>query len=122
MKIIPSRIHTYIGLVVGLALIAAPWLFGFSDESEPKWTAIVVGAFLLLNELVTTSPSSPIKVIPMRVHIAIEVVTGIALAASPWLLGFADLDANAWAPHLVVGILVVGYALVTDPTDERRNR
>lgn len=121
MKIIPSRIHTYIGLVVGVALIVAPWLFGFSDESAPTWTAIVIGVFLLVNELMTTSPSSPIKVIPMRVHIPIEIVTGIILAASPWLFGFADLDENAWVPHLIVGILVAGYALITDPTDSTRS-
>jgi hypothetical protein len=117
MKIIPSKIHTYIGLVVGVVLIAAPWIFGFDDESTPKWTAVVIGLFLLVNELVTTSPSSPVKVVPMKAHIAIEVVTGIVLAVSPWLFGFADLDSKAWVPHLVVGILVVGYALITDPRD-----
>lgn len=117
MKIIPSRIHTYIGLVVGVVLIAAPWVFGFDDESAPTWTAVVIGVFLLVNELTTTSPSSPLKIIPMRAHIGIEVVTGLVLAASPWIFGFDDLDEQAWVPHLVVGILVAGYALITDPTD-----
>jgi hypothetical protein len=122
MKIIPSRIHTYIGLVIGAVLIAAPWIFGFDDESAPTWTAIIVGAFLLVNELMTKSPSSPVKLIPMKAHIAIEIVTGIVLAASPWLFDFADLEDKAWIPHVVVGVLVAAYALLTDPTDTDRDR
>lgn len=122
MNIIPSRIHTYIGLVVGIVLIAAPWLFGFSDESRPTWTAVIIGAFLLVNELVTTSPSSPVHLVPMRAHIGIEVVTGLVLAASPWIFQFDDLDTKDWVPHVVVGILVIVYALITDPSDERRDR
>lgn len=118
MHVIPSRIHTYIGLVVGVALVAAPWLLGFSDESTPTWTAVVFGVFLLANELTTTSPSSPAKIVPMRVHIIIEITTGLVLAISPWAFGFADLNADAWVPHLVVGILVAGYAFLTDPSDD----
>ncbi|MFD1861096.1 hypothetical protein EHW97_13985 [Aeromicrobium camelliae] len=118
MHVIPSRIHTYIGLVVGVVLVAAPWIFGFSDASAPTWTAVVIGLFLLANELTTTSPSSPAKVVPMRIHIIIEITTGFVLAISPWAFGFADLDANAWVPHLVVGILVAGYAFLTDPSDD----
>jgi hypothetical protein len=120
MKVISSRTHTYIGLVVGVLLIVAPWIFGFGDEGAPKWVAIAVGAFIIVNELITTSPASPMKVVPMRTHLALDVVTGLFLAASPWLFQFADLDANAWVPHLVVGILIIGYALMTDPADAKQ--
>jgi hypothetical protein len=102
-----------------VVLIVAPWLLGFGDEPTPMRVAIIVGAFILVNELITTSPASPMKLVPMRAHIVIDVLTGIVLALSPSLFGFADLEPNAWAPHLVVGILVAGYAVMTDPTDRR---
>lgn len=120
MKLISSKVHTYIGLLVGVALVVAPWLFAFDDVEASKWSAIGVGLFILLNEPMTTSPASPLKLVPMRVHLAVDVVTGIFLAATPWLFGFADEDLNVWLPHVVVGVLVAGYALVTDPRDAVR--
>jgi len=118
MKFINSRVHTIIGIVVGLALLAAPWLFAFADEGGAAVTVpLAIGAFILLSELTTTSTASPIKLIPMRIHIILDVVTGVVLAASPWLFGFNDEPLNAWLPHLAVGILVVGYALMTKTND-----
>jgi hypothetical protein len=73
--------------------------------------------FVLVNEFVTTSPAALLKIVPMRVHVMLDVVTGIFLLATPFLFGFADEDANAWVPHIVVGLLIAGYALVTDTSD-----
>jgi len=115
MKFINSRVHTIIGLVVGAALLVAPWLFAFADQGGAAvMVPLIVGAFIIISELTTTSEASPFKLIPMKAHIVVDVITGLFLALSPWLLGFSNLEANAWVPHLVVGILVVGYALVTN--------
>jgi hypothetical protein len=117
MKIISSRTHTYIGAVVGIALIVAPWLFQFDEIDAAKWSAIGVGIFILINEAVTTSPASPLKIVPMKIHVMLDVVTGIFLLATPFLFQFSDEDANAWVPHIVVGLLIAGYALATDTSD-----
>lgn len=118
MALLSSRTHTIIGIVVGLALLAAPWLFAFADEGGPAVTVpIALGLFILLSEITTTSPASFIKLVPMKVHIVVDVLTGLFLAASPWLYNFNNLEANAWVPHLVVGILIVSYALLTNTSD-----
>lgn len=117
MKFISSRTHTYIGAVVGIALVVAPWLFQFDEVDAAKWSAIGVGLFILVNEMVTTSPAALIKMVPMRLHIILDVVTGVFLLATPFLFQFSDEDANAWVPHIVVGLLVAGYALATDTSD-----
>ena len=120
MQFLSTKTHTIIGLIVGAALIVAPWLFGFADEGgAAMMVPIFVGIFILLSELTTTSPLSAVKLVPMRVHIMMDVLTGLFLLASPWLFGFKDLEANAWVPHVVVGVMVVGYALVTRTTDEK---
>lgn len=118
MKFLSSKVHTIIGLVVGMALLFAPQLFGFSDNQIASTVPICVGIFIILSELITTSAISPIKLVPMRIHLMLDYVTGAFLALSPWLFGFADEAANVWVPHLIVGILVIGYALVTNPTVE----
>lgn len=121
MKFFSTRTHTLIGLIVGVALLVAPWLFGFADRGGAAVTVpLVVGIFIILSELITTSEISLIKLVPMRIHTIIDILAGIFLAASPWLFGFNDLEANAWVPHVIVGILVVGYALATR-TDDSTN-
>lgn len=84
------------GLVVGAALLVAPWLFGFADEGGAAVTVpLAVGVFIILSELTTTSELSLLKVVPMKVHIIMDILTGLFLTASPWLFGFSDLKANA---------------------------
>jgi len=101
MKPISSRTHTIIGLIVGVALLLAPWIFGFAQQGGAAvMVPIYVGIFILLSELTTTSPLSPIKLIPMRVHIILDVLTGLFLLASPWIFGFYNLEVNAWLPHV----------------------
>ena len=117
MRVISSKVHTIIGLVVGVALIVAPWLFQFSDVKAAKWSAIIIGIVGVLSELTSTSPSSPMKLVPMRAHLGLDVVLGLVLALSPWLFGFSGEKLNAWLPHLIVGILIIGYALMTRPDD-----
>lgn len=119
MHVLSTRIHTIIGLVVGLVLMMAPWLFDFADLGTAGAVAVAVGLFAVLNELTSTSPISPFKLIPMQAHIALDVLAGLFLLASPWLLGFSHLAANAWIPHVIVGILMAGYALITDTADQR---
>jgi hypothetical protein len=115
MRVLSSKTHTIIGLLVGVILLFAPQIFAFSDNRTAASLAIGVGAFILLSELVTTSPVSLLKLVPMRVHLVLDYLTGAFLVLSPWLFGFADSAANVWLPHLIVGILVVGYALITNP-------
>lgn len=80
---------------------------------------LVLGAFILLSELTTTSPLSPVKLVPMNIHIMVDILTGIILAASPWLFNFYTLEPNAWLPHLIVGIVIIGYAVLTRTADAR---
>lgn len=119
MKFLSPRAHSIIGLVVGVALLLAPNLFGFDDvggaaESIPR----IIGVIVILSELTVRGSFSGFGFIPMKVHIPTDVLMGALLALSPWLFGFSDEEANAWVPHLVVGLLMIGYALMTRTNDE----
>ena len=119
MDKLPIRIHTIIGLVIGIALILAPWLFMFSDVGGSAVTApILVGILLIANELTSPSTLSPLKLTSLRAHLMIDIVLGIILTASPWLFDFAGLPLNVWLPHVIVGLAIVGLALLSNNTDE----
>lgn len=120
MKLISQRVHAIAGILMGLLIVHAPWLFGYGSVNHTaEAVAIFVGFVIMANELTADNPLSPLKLVPMRWHILIDVVAGALLALSPWLFKFAEQPSNVWAPHLVLGLLVIGYALVTDPETHR---
>lgn len=114
MRFLSSKVHTIIGVIVGIVLLFAPTIFGMTNDAAvtvPRF----VGIFIILSELITTSSISPLKLVPMRVHLVLDYLTGAFLALSPWLFAFGGGSANEWLPHVIVGVLVIGYALVTNP-------
>ncbi len=123
MLMITSRLHGIIDYVVGLALIAAPWLFNFADFENfaaATWTPILIGAAIIGLSLMTNYEFSLAKIVPLRTHLAIDFAAGTFLAVSPWLLNYADY---VYAPHLIVGLAEIMIVSMTVKTPyQRRNR
>jgi hypothetical protein len=113
MRFIPSRFHAPLDYIVGAALIAAPWIFQFSEHTAATVIPIVLGVGLIVYSLFTDYELGVWKLIPMSGHNVVDVVAGAFLAASPWIFGFGDETANVYVPHLVVGIAAVGLGLTT---------
>lgn len=113
MRFLPTKFHAPLDYIVGVALIAAPWIFQFSDVSAAAVVSIVLGIGLIAYSLLTDYELGVWKVAPMAVHNVIDVVAGAFLAASPWIFGFADESANVWVPHVVVGLAAVFLGLTT---------
>jgi SPW repeat len=113
MRFIPTKFHAPLDYIVGAALIAAPWIFQFSEHGAATVVPIVLGIGLIAYSLVTNYELGVWKVAPMAIHNLIDVAAGSLLAASPWIFGFADETANVWVPHLVVGIAAVFLGVTT---------
>ena len=119
MRLIPTRIHGVLDYLMGLLLIAAPWIFGFADEGNAaRLVPAVLGAGVILYSLVTRYELGLAGLIPMAVHLGLDAGGGLLLAASPWLFGFAD---RVWVPHVAFGLLEIGAALLTRATPERES-
>jgi hypothetical protein len=113
MRFIPTRTHGVIDYLMGALLILAPYLLGFADGTAAQWIPQVVGAALIGASLLTDYELGVVRVIPMPVHLFLDVAAGALLAVSPWLFGFADRV--AW-PHLILGLLEIGMGLTTSTT------
>ncbi len=116
-RLIPTQVHGVLDYAMGLLLIISPWLFGFSDTDAATWIVIIVGAAIILASLVTDYELSLAKIIPMRIHLGLDIVSGGFLAISPWLFGFADEN---WWFFVFAGIAEIGAGLFTDPEREPR--
>lgn len=110
MRFLPTRVHGVIDYLCGVALIAAPWAFGFATGGVAQWTAIVFGVGAIVYSLVTEYELGAIHLLPMPLHLVLDGAAGAILAASPWLLGFAD---QVFGPHLAFGLFSVAASLVT---------
>ena len=110
MRVIPTRIHGMIDYGMGVLLIVAPWLLGFADGGPEQWVPVILGAGVIIYSLLTNYELGVAKVIPMPVHLWIDVAGGVVLAASPWIFGFAD---EVYLPHLIFGLLEIGVSLMT---------
>ena len=112
MKIINSKLHGVLDYLVGAILIISPWLFGFANSGAQTIIPVILGIGAILYSLVTKYELGIFKLIPFRIHLIFDILSGIFLASSPWLFGFAD---DVHVPHLIFGILEIGVALLTNP-------
>lgn len=107
---IDTRTHGIIDYATGALLIIAPYLFGFATGGIEQWLPQILGAMIILMSLLTNYELSAAKVIPLKVHLGVDVAGGLLLAVSPWLFGFASV---IWWPHLLVGLMEVIVPLIT---------
>jgi len=116
MRFISTRLHGVLDYLTGLLLIVAPWMIKFNRGGAETWIMIVLGAGAILYSLLTDYEWGIVKVFSMRTHLLFDLVSGILLAASPWLFGFSDY---VFWPHLLLGIFEIGASLFTQTIPSR---
>lgn len=112
MKIISSKVHGYLDYIVGVLLIAAPYIFNFRESGPASIIPIILGISTITYSLLTQYELGAVKAIKMKVHLAIDFIAGAFLAVSPWLFGFSDV---VFWPHLIVGAGEMLVVILTDP-------
>ncbi len=115
MHFISTRTHGVIDYLMGALLIVAPYILGFADGTTAQWIPQIVGAALIGASLLTNYELGVVRMIPMPVHLFLDIAAGALLAVSPWLFGFAD---RVFWPHLILGLLEIGAGLTTRRTPE----
>ncbi len=113
MKFISTKVHGMLDYMMGLLLIASPWIFGFADNGMQLWTPVILGLMTIIYSLMTDYELGLSDNISMRTHLIIDFMSGLLLAASPWLFGFAE---EVYLPHLILGIVEIGAVMFTTTT------
>jgi hypothetical protein len=110
MRFISTRVHGILDYLMGILLIASPWIFNFDNGGAETWVPVVVGIVMLLQALMTDFEMGMMKTISMGTHLRMDFVAGLFLAASPWIFGFSD---SVWMPHVIFGLMEVAASLMT---------
>ncbi len=87
---VPLNVHAALEPLMAIVLIAAPWIFGFSDVDDATTICIVVGVVMLAAGAMTDWRMSLVKLIPLRMHFMTDLVLGAFLLLSPFIFGFGD--------------------------------
>ena len=88
MKILSPSAHGVLDYITAIFFGMAPFLF---ELEHPYSTAFyVLGAGYLLIALMTDYPLGWMRVIPFPVHGMMELLSGLAFIALPFLFGFSD--------------------------------
>lgn len=104
-------LHSAIEYVVGVLLIAAPFLFAFEADAAVA-LSIVAGVLLIAVAASTEGAGSLIDSIPISIHLLFDFALAAVLIAAPFLFGFSGESAPT-ALFLIIG---VGHLLVTIAT------
>lgn len=118
---LPLRAHQAMEPLAALLLIAAPWIFGFSDNDTATTLSVIVGVVVLVTGMSTRWRMSLVKLIPLRTHFMMDLFVGIVLIAAPFIAGFSD-HGGATRFFVIAGVLELGTALMTrwDEREELR--
>ena len=110
MRFIPTKVHGILDYVLGALLAVSPWLFKYNRGGAETWIPVLLGAGAILYSLFTNYEWGVSRKIAMPTHLTLDLMSGIVLAASPWIFGFAD---EVYLPHLIFGLLEIGVSLMT---------
>jgi hypothetical protein len=110
MRILPTRLHAVLDYVLGAALIAFPYFGHFDQHGALAWGPVLVGGSLILYSLFTNYEYSVASLIPLKVHLLLDLAGGILL------IGMASIwgpPPAAWGGLLVLGLIEIGSSLMT---------
>jgi SPW repeat len=115
---IPLNVHAALEPLIAVIIIAAPWIFGFSEVDSAKVVCIAVGAVMLVAGSMTDWRLSLVRLIPLRAHLMTDLLLGAVLVLSPFVFGFSD-EGGATRFMVIAGVLEALTALATrwDPVE-----
>jgi hypothetical protein len=113
LRAIPTGVHGAIDYLTGGALLAAPKVLGLEDDPRAAFVLRSAGGGALVYSLITDYELGLLRLLPMPAHLALDAASGVLVAASPWLFGFAGRGRRYWLPHVLVGATEVLAATTT---------
>ena len=122
LRIVPTKTHAAVDMATGPALIAAPTLLRMNGNTGATIPPRVVGSLATAYSLLTDYELGLKRVVPMRAHLALDALGGVALAATPFLTGASKKGLRHWLPHALIGANEVALALTTKERPPRARR
>jgi len=104
-RFITKTIHAYLDYPVAVSLVAMPFVLGLGSVNPLAfWLSVVTGIAAFVLTVLTDHHLGIIRVLPYKLHLAVDFLVGLVFVAAPFALGFAGLEA---AYHWALGATVL---------------
>ena len=116
LRFVTRHIHAYLDYPVAAALMILPFVLGLGESNVMAlWLSVVTGVAALVLTILTDHHLGLIRVLPYKLHLAVDLIVGLTFLAAPSILGFAGLDA---AFYWLNGAAVVAVISLSAPEAE----
>ena len=104
-RFITKDIHALLDYPVAFGLLIMPILLGLGSSSGLAFTlSVLTGIAALVLTILTDHKLGLFKVLPYKLHLAVDAMVGVVFLVAPFVLGFSGLDA---AYYWVIGATVL---------------
>lgn len=110
MIIFSTKVHGYLDYLMGIVLLIVPALLQLDRDSAEGMILYVLGTILIFYSAFTNYELGIIKVIPMKMHLTLDIFSGIFLATAPWVL---DFENQVCIPFVILGVTEIAVGLTT---------
>ncbi len=111
VRLLPWVVHEAVEYLAGVFLVAAPFVFGFTDEvALPVYVAI--GVAVLAVAALSKGSLSVAGVLPTSAHAVLDYAVGVLLVLAPFVFGYRDVD-TAMTISILLGLAHLVITLVT---------
>jgi hypothetical protein len=113
---VDSTLHGVVDYTVGTTLMTVfPRLAGIRGTRSARQVRIA-GAAHVGYSMITSYPLGIVKALPYRVHLALDAVGALAIAATPFVTGQFREGRSQWLPHVALCLFELQSLAMTDPT------
>jgi hypothetical protein len=113
---IDATLHGVTDYSVGTLLMTAfPKLAGI-EGTRSAGQIRIAGAVHAGYSTLTDYPLGIVKLIPFQLHLAIDAIGAMALAATPFVTGQYKKGRKEWVPHVGLCLFELASLAMTDPT------
>jgi hypothetical protein len=115
-KPVDPTLHGVTDYSVGATLLTVfPRLTGISGKRSARQIRTAAAIHAGYSTL-TDYPLGIVKAIPFKVHLGLDAIGALTLAATPFLTGQYKRGSKEWVPQVVLGLFELGSLAITDPT------
>lgn len=97
------KAQDWANVILAACLFVSPWVIGFAADMMPSWNAWIVGVIIGAMALAAISTFAEWEEWA-------NLVLGLWLIVSPWILGFAA-NVNAMWTSIILGLLVAAVSI-----------
>ncbi|MEP3299156.1 MAG: hypothetical protein ABJO27_22220 [Pseudoruegeria sp.] len=112
-RFITKSIHAYLDYPVAIGLIAMPFLFGLGEGNPLAfWLSLATGVAAFILTILTDHHLGVIRVLPYKLHLAVDGMVGVVFVIAPVALGFAGFE--FWY-YMALGLTVLAVVGLHKP-------